>query len=129
VGAANISSLMGPSHKRFTPKFSSLQEVLMDALSRQRPAQSYQQSDEPDDDVVATTRGSDLETKLREVIGDAVFEDLEQHGRTSLALSNWLNSHGTKHLAAAKTLAWAIVQELDSEDVLDRLTREIEQIG
>jgi hypothetical protein len=122
--------LMGEARPRFVPKFSSLQEVLQDALSRQRPASPARYTDVDDDDAaVEPNYGGSLEDKLREVIGDAVFADLEKHGRTSLALSNWLNSRGTRHLAAARTLAWAIAQELDSEDLLPRIQSEIESIG
>jgi hypothetical protein len=131
VGAASIKSLMGEPRKRFTSKYSSLTEALQDALNRIQPASSYQQhaDDTDDDDVVETPREASLEDRLREVLGSGVVDDLELHGCTSLALSNWLHATGVKRLAAARTLAHMVAEHLDSMDLLDRITREVEAIG
>jgi hypothetical protein len=128
VGASSIKGLMGEPRKRFQPKFTSLQEALLDGLRRTRPVQEQHTDDEPDD-APETPRGMSLEDRLRHVLGTAVVDDLEAHAGTDLALSNWLNSHGTKHLAAARTLAHMVAQHLDSMDLLDRITREVEAIG
>jgi hypothetical protein len=131
VGSASIKSLMGEPRIRFTPKYSSLTEALQDALNRIQPASSYQQhTDDDADGVVETPREASLEDRLREVLGSGVVDDLELHGRTSLALSNWLHATGgVKRMAAAKTLAHMVATHLDSMDLIDRITREIEQIG
>jgi hypothetical protein len=129
VGAPNIRSLMGSSPKRFTPKYASLQEALLDGLRRVAPAQAQYTDDTNNDDVVETPQGMSLEDRLRHVLGTAVVDDLEAHAGTDLALSNWLNSRGTKHLAAARTLAHVVATHLDSMDLLDRITREVEAIG
>jgi hypothetical protein len=132
VGAASIKSLMGEPRKRFTPQYANLQEVLKAALSRQQPASSYQHTDDDDADdssPAETPREASLEDRLREVLGSGVVDDLERHGRTSLALSNWLHATGVKRCAAARTLAHMTAEHLDSMDLLDRITKEIEAIG
>jgi hypothetical protein len=128
VGAASIKSLMGDRPKRFQPKYASLQEALLDGLRRVTPAHSQPTDDEPDD-APETPRGMSLEDRLRHVLGTTVVDDLEAHSGTDLALSNWLNSRGTKHLASARTLAHVVAQHLDSMDLIDRITREVEAIG
>jgi hypothetical protein len=133
VGAPNLRSLMGEPRKRFVPQYANLQEVLQAALARQRPAQyteQYTDDDDADDNSPAeTSREASLEDRLREVLGDGVVDDMEQHGRTSLALSNWLHATGVKRYAAAKTLSLMVAEHLNSMDLLDRIQREVESIG
>jgi hypothetical protein len=131
VGAASIKSLMGDRPKRFIPRFSSLQEALLDGLRRTSGTHTQHTDDEPDDDDtrVETPRGMSLEARLREVLGSAVVDDLEQDAMTDMALNNWLHSTGVKHLACARTLAHMVASHLDSMDLLDRITREVEAIG
>jgi hypothetical protein len=132
VGASSIHGLMADSRpKRFTPKYANLQEVLRDALSRMTPA-TTQSTDDYDDEPDAApqdNRAASLEDKLRTVLGTAVVDDLEQHGGTDLALSNWLHSTGVKHLACARTLAHCVAVHLDSMDLFERIKSEIEAIG
>jgi hypothetical protein len=131
VGSASIKSLMGEPRKRFTPRFTSLQEALQDGLRRTTPPHTtYTDDDDADDNSPAETpREESLESKLREVLGSGVVDDLGQHGRTSLALSNWLHATGVKRYAAAKTLSLMVAEHLDSMDLLDRITKEVESIG
>jgi hypothetical protein len=129
-GQSSIKGLMGEPGKRFQPKFSSLQEALLDGLRRTTPAHTQYTDDTSDDDAVAETpRERSLESRLREVIGDEVYRDIEEDAMTGMALGNWLHSHGVKHLACARTLAHMIASHLDSMDLLDRITKEIEAIG
>jgi hypothetical protein len=129
-GQSSIKALLGDSRPPpFTPKHATIAEALQAALARQQPAQSRVHDDEPDDAVAETPREARLEDRLREVIGDEVYVELTKDAMTEMALTNWLHSTGVKHLACARTLSHMIASSLDSMDLLDRITREVEAIG